>query len=247
MSELGNLSQCMMDSDTAANGRAKLLRGKALAASLILEAVAIGGVLLWPLATLGVLPSQLVSTPVPVYHGDQRPRPATPHQAEQPRPARRNVSNDRVFQPPVIPAHVSHGADPEPPGIDTNVDSSLSDNAGFWIPGGSDNGGPSEIARPRPEAKPRKISIGVMDGSLLHRVEPDYPKIAKIMHLSGTVILRATIGTDGEVHGIEVVTGNPILAGAAVTAVRQWRYRPTLLDGQPVEVETQITVNFVLQ
>jgi protein TonB len=86
-----------------------------------------------------------------------------------------------------------------------------------------------------------------MDGSLIHRVEPDYPRIAIITRLSGTVVLRATIGTDGEVHGIEVLSGNPILAEAARAAVRQWRYRPTLLDGQPVEVETQITVNFVLQ
>ena len=86
-----------------------------------------------------------------------------------------------------------------------------------------------------------------MDGSLIRRVEPDYPRIAIITRLSGTVVLRATIGTDGEVRGIEVLSGNPILAEAARAAVRQWRYRPTLLDGQPVEVETQITVNFVLQ
>jgi protein TonB len=58
---------------------------------------------------------------------------------------------------------------------------------------------------------------------------------------------RAVIGTDGEVHSLEVLSGNPILAQAALAAVRQWRYRPTLLSGQPVEVETQITVNFVLE
>lgn len=247
MSELGNLSQCMMDSDAAANGRAKLLRGKALAASLILEAAAIGGVLLWPLATLGVLPPQLVSTPVPVYHGEQRSLPATQQQPERPRPPRPNVSNNRIFQPPVIPAHISHGADAEPPSIDERGDPSQRGAPGSWIPGGNDEGRTIEIARPNPEVKPRKISIGVMDGSLVHRVEPDYPKVATLMHLSGTVILRATIGTDGEVHGIVAVSGNPILAEAARAAVRQWRYRPTLLDGQPVEVETQITVNFVLQ
>ena len=61
-----------------------------------------------------------------------------------------------------------------------------------------------------------------------------------------TVLLRATIRTDGEVHEIEIVSGNPILAESALRAVRQWRYRPTLLDGEAVEVETEITVNFVL-
>jgi periplasmic protein TonB len=119
--------------------------------------------------------------------------------------------------------------------------------SGPTIPGASPDGHPIEIARPKPESKPRKISIGVMDGSLVNRVEPDYPRIAIITRLSETVLLRATIGTDGDVHGIEALSGNPILAEAARAAVRQWRYRPTLLDGQPVEVETQITVNFVLQ
>jgi protein TonB len=91
------------------------------------------------------------------------------------------------------------------------------------------------------------VSFGVMDASLIHRVQPDYPPIAKLMRLSGSVLLLAVIGTDGEVHEIEVLSGNAILADAARAAVRQWRYRPTLLSGQAVEVETQITVNFVLE
>ena len=85
-----------------------------------------------------------------------------------------------------------------------------------------------------------------MNAMLVRRVQPDYPRIAKIIGLSGTVLLRATIRTDGEVHEIEIVSGNPILAEAALRAVRQWQYRPTLLDGEAVEVETEITVNFVL-
>lgn len=85
-----------------------------------------------------------------------------------------------------------------------------------------------------------------MAGSLIRRVDPQYPEIAKAIHLSGTVRLRAIVGTDGRVQNLEVLSGNPILANAAVAAVRQWRYRPTLLSGTAVEVETFITVNFVL-
>jgi periplasmic protein TonB len=247
MSDLVNLSQCMVDSNAAANPRALLLRGKALAASLFLEAVAIAGVLLWPLATLGVLPPQLISTPLPIYHGEHNSRPAPPHQVQQPPARHPRIDSSILRQPPVIPPHVSDSSGPVPPSIDTVGDGSLEGASGSWISGGGDSGQPIEIARPRPERKPRMVSIGVMDGSLLHRVEPDYPKVAKMMHLSGTVILRATIGTDGEVHEIEILRGNPILAQAARDAVRQWRYRPTLLDGQPVEVETQMTVNFVLE
>jgi periplasmic protein TonB len=247
MSDLGSLSHCMVDGDAVANGRARLLRGKALAASLVFEGMAIAVVLLWPLVTLGVLPPQLVVTPVPPFHGEQNSRPA-PHREEQRAAAtRRSVLDHRVFQPPRVPARIARGADPEAPSIDVNGDPLAQSGSSPWIPGGNENGQTIEIPRPRTESNPRKISIGVMDGSLIHRVEPDYPRIAIITRLSGTVVLRATIGTNGEVHGIEVLSGNPILAEAARAAVRQWRYRPTLLDGQPVEVETQITVNFVLQ
>lgn len=83
-----------------------------------------------------------------------------------------------------------------------------------------------------------------MNARLIHRIEPVYPLAAKMMRLSGTVQLRAIIGTDGSVRNIEVVGGNPILAAAAVAAVEQWRYQPTRLSGKPVEVETVITVQF---
>lgn len=247
MSDLGNLSQCMVDSDPAANGRARRLRGKALVASLSLEALVIAGVLLWPLVTLGVLPPQLVLTPVRPYHGEQNPRPVAHHQVERSASNRRNAIDRPVFQPPVIPPHVAANADPEPPGVDRDGDLSAQTGPSTWIAGGGDSGPRIEVARPEPARKPRMVSLGVMDASLIHRVQPEYPKIAKSIRLSGSVLLRAVIGIDGEVHEIEVLSGNPILADAARAAVRQWRYRPTMLNGQAVEVETQITVNFVLE
>jgi periplasmic protein TonB len=245
MSDLGNLAQCMMDSDAAANGRARRLRGKALLVSLSLEAIVIAGVLLWPLVTLGVLTPQLMLTPVPPYRGDQISRPAPPH----PNPhgaTQHSPVAPPLLQPPSIPSHVTDGPDPQPLGDPSEI---LTGQAGpsIGIPGGSDTGPMVEIARPAPASKPRKVSVGVMDASLIRRVTPEYPSIAKTIRLSGSVLLRAVIGTDGEVHEAEVLSGNPILAAAALAAVRQWRYRPTLLDGQAVEVETQITVNFVLQ
>ena len=92
----------------------------------------------------------------------------------------------------------------------------------------------------------QRISEGVMAGALIHRVDPIYPTIARVMHLSGEVRLRAIIATDGSVQHLEILSGTTILARAAEEGVRQWRYRPTLLSGTPVEVETLITVNFVL-
>jgi periplasmic protein TonB len=245
MSDLGNLSQCMVDCDAAANGRARLLRGKALAASMFLEAVVVAGVLLWPLAMLGVLSPQLVLTPVPPYQGERNMRPLHPDRLGHQVSSRRPAVAPPLFQPPVIPHQIAEGADPTPPGGETFGDPNEPDSS-LFITGGSPNGRPIEIARPNPPSKPVKMSAGVMNALLVRRVQPDYPEIAKAMRLSGTVLLRATIGTDGEVHSTQVLSGNPILADAALRAVRQWRYRPTLLDGEAVEVETEITVNFVL-
>lgn len=80
----------------------------------------------------------------------------------------------------------------------------------------------------------------------IHRVEPRYPALARQIRLAGTVQLRAIIGIDGAVRKLEVESGHPLLAKAALDAVHQWRYRPTRLNGEPVEVETTITVIFEL-
>jgi protein TonB len=85
-----------------------------------------------------------------------------------------------------------------------------------------------------------------MEGNLIHRVEPQYPVIARQLHLQGAVVLKAIISREGIIAKVEVASGPALLARAAKDAVQQWRYRPYLLNGDPVEVETQITVNFVL-
>jgi periplasmic protein TonB len=99
---------------------------------------------------------------------------------------------------------------------------------------------------PRPVAvKPLVVSV-LSEANLLHRVQPVYPPIAREAHVQGTVELRAIISKTGTIENLVVVRGHPMLAGAAIEAVRQWRYRPYLLNNEPVEVETNITVNFLL-
>jgi protein TonB len=85
-----------------------------------------------------------------------------------------------------------------------------------------------------------------MEGNLIHRVEPLYPVIAKQLHLQGAVVLKAIISREGNIERVEVASGPTLLVRAARDAVQQWKYRPYLLNGDPVEVETQITVTFVL-
>jgi TonB family protein len=240
---LGNLAQCMVDSDRSAKTRARRLRRKALAASIGLEAVVLGAVILWPLVTLGVLQPQPMVTPLPPFRGAHEAQPIShlpPHMNVD--PVRR--SSTTLYQPPRIPPHVETSGGPEPPSFDGPV--------GPPAPGIVDgflDGQPIEIARPVPSPPPGKIVVrsgSVMEAMLVHRVQPDYPRLAKNMGLSGTVVLRARIGTDGEVRDLEVVSGNAILARSALEAVREWRYQPTMLNGRAVDVETQVTVNFVL-
>ncbi len=98
----------------------------------------------------------------------------------------------------------------------------------------------------RHEDRPPRISA-MMQGNLIHRVEPQYPLKAKQLRIEGTVILKAFISREGAIERVQVVRGHPLLIQAALDAVRQWRYRPYYLNNEPIEVETEITVNFVMQ
>ncbi len=91
-----------------------------------------------------------------------------------------------------------------------------------------------------------RVSGGVMAGQILSKVEPVYPAEAKARGIAGAVVLRAVIGTEGTVQNLTVVSGNELLAAAALDAVRQWTYKPYLLNGEPIAVETTVTVNFSL-
>jgi len=247
MNDLGGLSQCMMDGDPSAIGRAKRLRRKALIASTLLEVAGIAGMLLWPLITPAVLPPQMFLAPVPIFHSPRNSNPARPHEAERHDRRSTNIIPPIFQQPPTIPQHIITSAGPEPPNPYESVGPAMPDGPGAGMQG--DGTEATHIARPDANSHssaPFLISK-LMDASLIYRVEPEYPPTAKMIHLSGTVKLRAIIATDGTVQDAEVVSGNPILARSALAAVRQWRYRPTQLSGKPVEVETLITVQFVMQ
>jgi protein TonB len=97
-------------------------------------------------------------------------------------------------------------------------------------------------------APPKKVSIsgGVMAGNLILKVTPNYPPIAKAARVQGTVVLQATISKTGSIENLRVITGPQMLQQAALDAVKAWRYRPYLLSGEPVEVDTTINVVFTL-
>jgi protein TonB len=85
-----------------------------------------------------------------------------------------------------------------------------------------------------------------MEGSLIRKVQPTYPPLAKSARIHGPVVLFAVISRSGTIDNLQVLSGHPMLVQAAIDAVQQWRYRPYILNQEPIEVETQITINFVL-
>jgi len=111
--------------------------------------------------------------------------------------------------------------------------------------GGSGNGPAIVVAKPKATG-PARISGGVIAGNILVKTQPVYPPIARAAHQGGTVVLHAIISKSGSIEQLNVVSGPAMLQGAAMDAVKTWRYKPYLLNGEPTEVDTTIMVNFNL-
>jgi protein TonB len=91
-----------------------------------------------------------------------------------------------------------------------------------------------------------RVSQGVTQGLVLHKVQPNYPPLARQARIQGSVVLQAEISKNGDIQNLRLISGHPMLGPAAIDAVKQWKYKPYILNGEPVEVETTITVNFTL-
>ena len=104
----------------------------------------------------------------------------------------------------------------------------------------------SSANAPKPVLQTLNISQGVSQGLLIKKVQPTYPQNALAMHVEGSVDMLATISKTGSITAVKVVKGEPLLSRAASDAVKQWKYKPYLLNGEPVEIQTEITVNFKL-
>jgi len=130
-------------------------------------------------------------------------------------------------------------AQPPAPAV-LGVGSSANENAISGIMSASSG----NVHKPVPQTL--RVSQGISQGMLLKRVQPVYPQQARQMRLQGAVQLEANIGKDGGITSVKITSGDSILARAALDAVKQWKYKPYYLNGEPVEIQTQITVNFKL-
>jgi protein TonB len=153
--------------------------------------------------------------------------------------------SNAFVQPTVIPREIGNGSG------NPRILGGGGDDAAPVIPGSIGSGPMSDVLReglrPQVRVDVQRIKVSVIDPSMLiHQVKPVYPPTAKAAGIQGTVEIHAIIGRDGSVQNPQIVSGHPYLTAAARNAVMQWRYKPTYLGGQPVEVETTITVNFIL-
>jgi periplasmic protein TonB len=245
MSHSQLLLDCLVDSDLGSAQRARRRRRSAFVVSTAIELVVLAALLLLPLLMPEAIRRAYLVTPVPPYPGLPR-QPSVEHPTA-PRPPRTGA-HPLLFAPPEIPQQ-TQAEGPEPAEeADADTDLPPGPSNAIFIPG-AEGKGPAPLEPPKPAArKPAMVyrSANVQEAMLVRRIQPEYPQIARNAHISGQVILHAIIGKDGAIESLEVKSGQAILAHAAVEAIRQWRYRPTILNGEAVEVETTITVNFVL-
>ncbi len=225
-------------------------RGWTTLASFAAQAVVAGVLFLLPLFYTQVLPQfQLISRLVAPSASPSPPAPETT------RNARANTSNlspdGRVIAPPSVPRGIAPIDESSvPPEVDVSglgVIGSTGTSPGRNGVLDSIGSGFNTVVPPppTPSARPPRVSR-VMEGNLIYRVQPQYPPLARQARIQGIVVLRAMISREGKIENLQVITGHPLLVKSAMDAVLQWRYRPYYLNNEPVEVETQVTVNFTL-
>jgi protein TonB len=168
----------------------------------------------------------------------------------------RQFDAGKLMAPKTIPKEIANIKEEElPPPSSGSVVGGVPGGVPGGAPGGVIGGiiGAVPTAAPPPpmekkQAAPTRIRVGgnVQAANLIRKVQPVYPPLAKQARIQGTVRFTAIIGKDGTIQNLQLVTGHPLLVEAARSAVSQWQYKPTLLNGEPVEVVTQIDVNFTL-
>jgi periplasmic protein TonB len=213
--------------------------------STIVQLVLVGFLVLLPLIFTEALPkgqltTWLVAPPPP----PPPPPPAAPQIQHVQKVS--EIVDGSLRTPSKIPKKIQMIKEDEAPAPSAGVTGGVVGG----VPGGSANGvigGLVNSPAPPPKvAAPQKVRVsqGVLDGQKTHDVQPTYPQMARIAHIQGDVVLQATISKGGSIENLRAVSGHPILIQAALDAVRQWKYKPYVLNGEPVEVETQITVKF---
>jgi len=242
------------DSLIESGGKLKTKRGYTSVLSFAIQFMIIGVMVLIPLIFTEALPKSvqlgfLVAPPPP-----PPPPPPAAAPVKVVKVIQTDIINGQLRTPTKIPnkilEHLKEDEAPPPVMASAGVVGGVPGG----VPGGSLSGVLGSVLSatnnlPAPKiATPQRVRVssGVQSGLLIRKVPPAYPPLARQARIQGTVILQAQISKEGNIENLQLISGHPMLAPAAIEAVRQWKYKPYLLNGEPVEVETQVQVNFTL-
>ena len=246
---LGSLRGCLMDGDAEQRRRQRSMRRRSLAISVAVQSAVLTALILVSLFGKPQSIALANVTPVPPYSGyrNEPPNPGAQHPSSGSRTVCHFCAPTQIS--PTIPTHDPNTSgnptgEPQPPGMG---DGPIGGPG--VLPFDSERHGPIPPNTTETQVKrPRIVRMTTLDPAMLtHRVEPSYPILAKQTHREGRVELRAIIGTDGTIQSLQIVSGDPMFLRSALEAVQQWHYKPTILNGQPVEIDTYITVVYTMQ
>src|SRR6476660_2494333 len=240
------------DSLIESGGKLRTKRGFTTTLSFVLQACLVAILILIPLLYTEALPKQQLMT----FLVAPPPPPPPPPPAAAPikvvKQIQTEIINGQLRTPTKIPQKIQmiKEEDAPPP---MNSMAGVVGGVPGGVPGGQMGGVIGGIISSTPVSVPKaatptrvRVSQGVTQGLLIRKVQPTYPPLARQARIQGAVLLQAEISKDGAIQNLRLISGHPMLTSAAIEAVKQWRYKPYILNGEPVEVETQITVNFTL-
>jgi protein TonB len=243
--DFGSLQGCFVEGSPEQRRRERRMRRRALIISVAAQTAILTAIILIPLFGKPERIALANMTPIPPYYHNSAPqRPPT-----TPPPGPTTVRHlCATCYSPIFPPHP---ATTDNPRQQDPIPGEPQGNENPQVPWGIgiDDGRrqPERPADVRPQTPHRVVMTHLESAMLVHRVEPQYPALAKQIHREGQVELRAIIATDGTIQSLQVVSGDQLFLRSAIDAVTQWRYHPTVLNGQPVEIETYITVIYTLQ
>ena len=240
------------DSLIESGGRLKTKRGLTTTISVIFQIGLLMVMILIPLIFTEALPKQQLMTFLVAPPPPPPPPPPAAAPVKMVKQIQTDIVNGQLRTPTKIPEKVQMIKEEEapPPAM---ASTGVVGGVPGGVPGGSMGGVMGSILSSTPVAVPKvatpqrvRVSQGVSAGLLVRKVNPNYPPLARQARIQGQVLLQAEISKDGSIQNLRLISGHPMLAPAAIEAVKQWKYKPYLLNGEPVEVETQVQVNFTL-
>jgi protein TonB len=240
------------DSLIESGGKLRTKRGMTTTLSFVFQIALVGILVLIPLLFTEALPKTQLMTFLVAPPPPPPPPPPPAAVMKVVKQVQTDIVNGQLRTPTKIPEKVQMIKEDEAPPPVMSASGVVGGVPG-GVPGGQMGGVIGGIISSTPVNVPKavnpqrvRVSQGVTQGLLLRKIQPAYPPLARQARIQGPVVLQAEIGKDGSIQNLRLISGHPMLAPAAIEAIKQWKYKPYILNGEPVEVETTITFNFTL-